>query len=230
MRRLRDGTCPQGRSSGTIHDTSAHIQSEFNARCHYKSARKAGRGKERERTERRAERDRAKWFYFAMPRCLVSQKKITALESDPRLWKLFAATLLSFSCWLRQRSRLSASKKRPGREIMHAVVQNSADTRHGSVACLISQRYETREISELSTNLIKIARVWILPGRYFAPTSLFITLWRSLCVLKFYGFRLAITTFTVNVPHPWISNEYVKLSRRNKIDSSSKKLTPWTCE
>lgn len=111
-----------------------------------------------------------------MPRCLVSQKKITALESDPRLWKLFAATLLSFSCWLCQRSRLSttASKKRPGREIMHAVVQNSADTRHGSVACLISQRYETREISELSTNLIKIVRVWILPGRYFAPTSLFI--------------------------------------------------------
>ena len=92
--------CSQGRSFGTIHDTSAYARSEFNARCHYKSARKVSRRKEKERTERRAEKDRAKWFYLTMPRCLISQKKIMALESDPRLWKLFAATPLPFFCWL----------------------------------------------------------------------------------------------------------------------------------
>lgn len=96
----------------------------------------------------------------------VSQKKITALESDPRLWKLFV-TPLPFS-WLAPASDLVSRRPLPRNvpswEIMHALVRNSADVRHGSVACLISQGWETREISELSTSLIKIAHVGILPG------------------------------------------------------------------
>lgn len=76
MRRLRDGTCPQGRSSGTIHDTSAHEHGQNLMRvATIKVHEKPVEG--RREKERRGEpkRDRAKRFYFAMPRCLVSRKK-----------------------------------------------------------------------------------------------------------------------------------------------------------
>lgn len=130
-----------------------------------------------ERREKERERSRKMILLRDAAMSCISEKNYGPRERSQIVEIIRCDSLLSFSCWLRQRSRLSttASKKRPGREIMHAVVQNSADTRHGSLACLISQRYETREISELSTNLIKTVRVWIvLPDRYFTPTSLFI--------------------------------------------------------
>lgn len=177
MRRLRDETCPQGRSSGTIHDTSAHTRSEFNARCHYKSARKAGRGERKKNGEEsRRERSRKTILLIvsdAASRCLVSRKKnygprersqiveIIRCDSSPVL-SLASPVISSPDVSQLPRSVL-------GREIMRAFVRNSADTRHGSVACLISQGHGRREISELSTCLIKTARVWIPPGRFVAP-------------------------------------------------------------
>lgn len=102
MRRLRDGTCPQGRSSGTIHDTSAYehgqnLMRDATIKAHKKPVEER-REREREKERRGEPREIAQNDFTSRCRdVLYLRKKITALESDPRLWKLFAATLLPFS-------------------------------------------------------------------------------------------------------------------------------------
>lgn len=115
--------------------------------------------RERKREKRNGQADRGersrKTILLRDAAMSYISEKITALESDPRLWKLFAARLLSLAGWLPPAISRPLDDQLPRSVLAGKLCARSCeipfDARLRRALNLAGGR-ETREISELSTN------------------------------------------------------------------------------